>query len=71
VTPKKGEYFSSDQAFKRFEAETCRTLVNFHYRNSNLALEKSRFMPSDGCAITSGNAIKLRAEESAKVDSCQ
>ena len=27
VTPKNGEYFSLDQAFKRFETETCRTLV--------------------------------------------
>jgi len=27
VTPKKGEYLLSDQAFKRIEAETCRTLV--------------------------------------------
>lgn len=27
MTPKKSEYFVLDQAFKRFETETCRTLV--------------------------------------------
>jgi len=51
VTPKKGEYLLSDQAFKRIEAETCRTLVTEWYLyNFRLALLRA--------AGDAGNGVK-------------